>query len=59
MQSNKKHFVEVRDELYIYGHKNIDCPGYDNCLLQAAIQGRKFWVCNKCEHEYNFKSLVG
>jgi len=49
-----RHFVPVEDGFYLYGHKNIDCPHYDDCLA-SACKTDSYWVCNGCSNEYAFE----
>lgn len=49
----RRHFVPIEDRVFIYGHKNIDCPYYAKCL-DAACKIKSYWVCNGCPHEFTF-----
>jgi len=51
---NQRHFVKIRLNGLVWGHKNISCPHYDACL-DAACKKNIIWMCNGCVHENNHK----
>ena len=46
----KRHFVTIEG----FGHKNIDCPKYEDCLDEACEYDLPFWLCNGCPNEFVF-----
>ena len=49
-----EHFVNIHIDEQIVGHKNIDCPHYNKCLDSNIEKENDYWICNKCEYEYEF-----
>ncbi|ETR69478.1 MAG: hypothetical protein OMM_09567 [Candidatus Magnetoglobus multicellularis str. Araruama] len=51
------HYIDIYSFDQKIGHKNIDCPNYNDCLDKFSVQGDEFWICNQCEHEFNYREI--
>jgi len=47
-------FVTIIIEDIEVGHKNINCPEYENCLDEHCKRNSQYWICNNCKNEHVF-----
>lgn len=38
----------IKLDALVEAHRNLFCPGYDECLDEAVAQGWTSWTCVRC-----------